>query len=365
MSPSSKYAASQPTISAFFASSPSKTSSVSAKGTKRAASPIDLTLEEEENALPVPVTKKPKASTTTTTSHFFARGSSSTQPLPTRPSPFAPPHSSPSTTNTAQQWRFVPSPLPATPQGPHNSQPSGPSDLEKSARHEAFKKTLLGPKDPFARRKALADAQSVEELTQLEAEIGVGVPSDAEDGDEGAGDEENGGKDTEKTKGKAAKGKGKATTKSTSKAKATPAQDEADHHEATDSDPGFAILLAGFAAAGSAKSSKSKSGTARKKKEKAPVELGPSGEPWTPLELQILELKKANPGTVLMIEVGYKYRFYEEDARIAAKELGFVAFPAKNLLAASMPVQRRDVHLKKSVSFFFIDFSRADSPSVE
>lgn len=34
--------------------------------------------------------------------------------------------------------------------------------------------------------------------------------------------------------------------------------------------------------------------------------------------LQVLELKKANPGTVLMVEVGYKYKFFGEDAHVRA-----------------------------------------------
>ena len=37
------------------------------------------------------------------------------------------------------------------------------------------------------------------------------------------------------------------------------------------------------------------------------IEVGPSGNPYTPLELQVLQLKEENPGTLLMFEVGYKY----------------------------------------------------------
>jgi DNA mismatch repair protein MSH3 len=32
--------------------------------------------------------------------------------------------------------------------------------------------------------------------------------------------------------------------------------------------------------------------------------------------LKILELKKANPGTVLMVEVGYRYKFFGDDAKV-------------------------------------------------
>jgi len=65
-----------------------------------------------------------------------------------------------------------------------------------------------------------------------------------------------------------------------------------------------------------------------------------------------------------MIEVGYKYRFFGEDAKvcsiwltlcvftyvhaqIAAKELGIVAYPDRNFIVASIPTHRRDIHLRK------------------
>ena len=49
----------------------------------------------------------------------------------------------------------------------------------------------------------------------------------------------------------------------------------------------------------------------------------------TPMEKQVIEIKRQNPNTVLVIEVGYKFRFFGEDARIAAKELGIVCIPGK------------------------------------
>ncbi|KAF8631445.1 hypothetical protein AX17_005122 [Amanita inopinata Kibby_2008] len=86
----------------------------------------------------------------------------------------------------------------------------------------------------------------------------------------------------------------------------------------------------------------------RKKKRDVQV-VGPSGQKYTPLELQA-ELKKDNLGTILMIEVGYKYKFFGDDAKVASKELGIVAFMDRNFLVASIPVHRRDVHLKKLLS---------------
>lgn len=49
----------------------------------------------------------------------------------------------------------------------------------------------------------------------------------------------------------------------------------------------------------------------------------------TPMEKQVIEIKRQHMSTVLVIEVGYKFRFFGEDARIAAKELGIVCIPGK------------------------------------
>ena len=49
----------------------------------------------------------------------------------------------------------------------------------------------------------------------------------------------------------------------------------------------------------------------------------------TPMEIQFLDIKRKHMDTVLIVEVGYKYRFFGEDARIAAKELSIVCIPGK------------------------------------
>jgi DNA mismatch repair protein MSH3 len=49
----------------------------------------------------------------------------------------------------------------------------------------------------------------------------------------------------------------------------------------------------------------------------------------TPMEIQFLEIKRKHLDTVLIVEVGYKFRFFGEDARIAAKELSIVCIPGK------------------------------------
>jgi DNA mismatch repair protein MSH3 len=49
----------------------------------------------------------------------------------------------------------------------------------------------------------------------------------------------------------------------------------------------------------------------------------------TPLESQILDIKRKHMDTLLIVEVGYKFRFFGEDARTAAKELSIVCIPGK------------------------------------
>jgi hypothetical protein len=47
------------------------------------------------------------------------------------------------------------------------------------------------------------------------------------------------------------------------------------------------------------------------------------------MELQMLEIKRKHMDAILIVEVGYKFKFFGEDARIAAKELGIVCIPGK------------------------------------
>ncbi|KAI9814853.1 MAG: Mismatch repair protein msh3 [Thelocarpon impressellum] len=83
----------------------------------------------------------------------------------------------------------------------------------------------------------------------------------------------------------------------------------------------------------------------------------------TPMEKQVLEIKSKHMDTLLVIEVGYKFRFFGEDARIAAKELHIVCIPGKmrydehpseahidRFASASIPVHRLHVHVKRLVA---------------
>lgn len=83
----------------------------------------------------------------------------------------------------------------------------------------------------------------------------------------------------------------------------------------------------------------------------------------TPLDKQVLEIKRTHMDTLLVVEVGYKFRFFGEDARLAAKELSIVCIPGKfrydehpseahldRFASASIPVHRLHVHVKRLVA---------------
>ncbi len=103
-----------------------------------------------------------------------------------------------------------------------------------------------------------------------------------------------------------------------------------------------------FAAVEGSSSTANKPSSSRAKG-KGSASLDPSGPTYTPLEKQILELKAAHPGVLLVIEVGYKLKFYGEDARIASKELNIMCFPERNLLTAMIPVHRLHIHVKRLI----------------
>ncbi|KAI0515216.1 muts domain V-domain-containing protein [Xylaria bambusicola] len=83
----------------------------------------------------------------------------------------------------------------------------------------------------------------------------------------------------------------------------------------------------------------------------------------TPMEIQFLDIKRKHTDTLLIVEVGYKFKFFGEDARIAAKELSIVCIPGKlrydehpseahldRFASASIPVHRLPVHAKRLVA---------------
>ncbi|KAL0079767.1 DNA mismatch repair protein msh3 [Phycomyces blakesleeanus] len=70
---------------------------------------------------------------------------------------------------------------------------------------------------------------------------------------------------------------------------------------------------------------------------------------YTPLESQVVKLKEEYPGVLLAVEVGYKYRFFGEDAVIASRTLRIAHWVDHNFTVASIPVHRLQVHLHRLV----------------
>lgn len=83
----------------------------------------------------------------------------------------------------------------------------------------------------------------------------------------------------------------------------------------------------------------------------------------TPLEQQVVDIKRKHPDTVLVVEVGYKFRFFGEDAKIASQNLSIMCIPGKmrfdehpseahleKFASASIPVPRLHVHVKRLVA---------------
>ncbi|TYH41256.1 hypothetical protein ES332_D12G303100v1 [Gossypium tomentosum] len=71
---------------------------------------------------------------------------------------------------------------------------------------------------------------------------------------------------------------------------------------------------------------------------------------YTPLEQQVVDLKNKYRDVLLMVEVGYRFRFFGKDAEIAAKVLGIYAHVDRNFLTASVPTFRLNVYVRSLVS---------------
>ncbi|KFM28546.1 DNA mismatch repair protein Msh3 [Auxenochlorella protothecoides] len=75
----------------------------------------------------------------------------------------------------------------------------------------------------------------------------------------------------------------------------------------------------------------------------------PPGAKLTPLEQQVTDLKRQHPGVLLVVECGYKFRFFGEDAETASRILNVFSFPDHNYLVASIPAHRLHVHVRRLV----------------
>ncbi|XP_078718377.1 DNA mismatch repair protein Msh3 [Lampetra fluviatilis] len=71
---------------------------------------------------------------------------------------------------------------------------------------------------------------------------------------------------------------------------------------------------------------------------------------YTPLEQQYLDIKEQHGGALLLVECGYKHRFFGEDAEIAAKELNITCHQDHNFMTASIPTHRLFIHVRRLVA---------------
>ncbi|XP_043402215.1 DNA mismatch repair protein Msh3 isoform X5 [Chelonia mydas] len=63
-----------------------------------------------------------------------------------------------------------------------------------------------------------------------------------------------------------------------------------------------------------------------------------------------MEMKEQYKDAILCVECGYKYRFFGEDAEIAAKELNIYCHQDHNFMTASIPTHRLFVHVRRLVA---------------
>nr|XP_033781367.1 DNA mismatch repair protein Msh3 isoform X3 [Geotrypetes seraphini] len=70
---------------------------------------------------------------------------------------------------------------------------------------------------------------------------------------------------------------------------------------------------------------------------------------YTPLEVQVMDIKEQHKDAILCVECGYKYRFFGEDAEIAARELNIYCHLDHNFMTASIPTHRLFVHVRRLV----------------
>ncbi len=70
----------------------------------------------------------------------------------------------------------------------------------------------------------------------------------------------------------------------------------------------------------------------------------------TPLEQQVVSLKQKHSELLLVVECGYKYQMFGEDAAVAGTILNMIAYKKNNFLSCSFPLHRLYVHVKKLVA---------------
>ncbi|WVQ64881.1 uncharacterized protein L199_003050 [Kwoniella botswanensis] len=309
----------QPSLHSFFKrKTPPLSSPI--KGIDNDGSIIDLTGSppaKKPKTLPSPQENTAKSSVPQSTSSYFSKParqpSNSSTPIPIS--------ASTSTSATLETYRLPKANVPLFTQSGTAfdvytvTTEAGPSTIARSSeqqrRHEAWQDRVLSNGGIIRRRRSLA----LDEAAAAELRRGVGV--DTPDVESGTN---------------------------------TPAAEELEEVDSEDESRRKAAEGVGSKLAAKYASKISDGGRTTKGKGKKKEEVGPSGQTYTPLEKQFMEVKEKTQDVLLLMEVGYKYKFHGEDAKIAAKELGIVAFPSRNFYVASIPIHRLHIHVKKLIS---------------
>lgn len=74
---------------------------------------------------------------------------------------------------------------------------------------------------------------------------------------------------------------------------------------------------------------------------------GKAKDSYTPMEKQWLDIKAQHPDVLLIMEVGYKFKFFGDDAVIASKHLNIAHYMDKHFLSAMVPLPRLHIHIKR------------------
>ncbi|XP_005795118.2 DNA mismatch repair protein Msh3 isoform X1 [Xiphophorus maculatus] len=115
-------------------------------------------------------------------------------------------------------------------------------------------------------------------------------------------------------------------------------------------DPDLAATNQGFCLSKITKSGGGEGGKVAESPSDSSAPCRRSRSTYTPLEQQVLELKQQQKDVLLAVECGYKYRFFGEDAEIAAKELNITCHLDHNFMTCSIPTHRLFVHVRRLVS---------------
>lgn len=98
----------------------------------------------------------------------------------------------------------------------------------------------------------------------------------------------------------------------------------------------------------------------------ATAEEQSSGASLTPLERQVVALKRSvPPHVVLMVACGYRVKFYGRDSRVISRRTGIMCIPGQPFEYSSIPYTRVDVYIHRLVEMgYHVGFADQESAAV-